>query len=140
MLVNVVFFADPGTSFLNIVIIYFIKGRQVKERIEYTSQSLNKMGRSNIDPRRESLAVSIRKFQDENTIAMYGLSKWFTIIFPQFCFQYSKKYCFVTLRIFSLFYDGWLDIRELANQLDRRDVLLKRECQPDETMNSMWWN
>ena len=33
MLVNVVFFAYPGTSFLNIVIIYFIKGRQVKERI-----------------------------------------------------------------------------------------------------------
>ena len=73
MLVNIVFFAYPGTSFLTIVIIYFIKGCQVKE--EYTSQSLNKMGRTNIDPRRESLAVSIRKCPDENTIAMYGLSK-----------------------------------------------------------------
>ena len=33
MLVNVVFFGYHATSFLNIVIIYFIKGRQVKERI-----------------------------------------------------------------------------------------------------------
>ena len=33
MLVNVVFFAYPETSFLSIVIIYFIKGRQVKEKI-----------------------------------------------------------------------------------------------------------
>ena len=34
MLVNVdvVFFAYPGTRFLNIVIIYLIKGRQVKEQ------------------------------------------------------------------------------------------------------------
>ena len=32
MLVNVVFFAYPGTSFLNIVINFF-KGRQVKKRI-----------------------------------------------------------------------------------------------------------
>ena len=71
MLVNVVFFAYPGKSFLNIVITYFIKGRQVKERVN----SLNKTGRTNIDPRRESLAVSIRNCQDENTIAMYGLSK-----------------------------------------------------------------
>ena len=33
MLVNVVFFAYPETSFLNIVFVYFIKGHQVKERI-----------------------------------------------------------------------------------------------------------
>ena len=33
MLVNVVFFAYPRTRFLNIVMIYFIKGLQVKERI-----------------------------------------------------------------------------------------------------------
>ena len=95
MLVDVVFFAYPETSFLNIVILYFSKG--VKWKSEYTSQSLNKMGRTKIDPRRELLAVSIRKCQDENTIAMYGLSKWFTIIFPQFCFQHSKiLFCNIT--------------------------------------------
>ena len=33
MLVNVVFFAYPGTSFLNIVMIFLSKGRQVKERV-----------------------------------------------------------------------------------------------------------
>ena len=85
------------------------------------------MGRTNIDARRESLAVSIRKCQDENTIPMYGLSKWFTIILPQFCFQHSKiLFCNITNFLLILWwltgYD-WLDMRELVNQLDRRDVL-----------------
>ena len=87
MLVNVVFFAYPETSFLNIVSICIFKGCQVKVSVRV---SLNKMGGNDIDPRRESLPVFIRKCQDENTIAMYGLSKCLTIIFPQFCFQQSK--------------------------------------------------
>ena len=63
------------------------------------------MRRTNIDPRRESLPMSIRKRQDENTIAMYGLSSDLQSNFRSFIFN-IPKYCFVTLRIFSLFYDG----------------------------------
>ena len=46
-----------------------------RTNIDPRRESLEQMERTNIDPRRESLAVSIRKCQDENTIAMYGLSK-----------------------------------------------------------------
>ena len=74
MLFNVVFFAYPGTSFFKHCN-YLCYQRTSSERANTPVNSLNKTGRTNIDPRRESLAVFIRKCQDENTIAMYGLSK-----------------------------------------------------------------
>ena len=43
MLINEVFFAYVVNSFLNIVIVYFFKGCQVKS--EYTNQWHNNMGK-----------------------------------------------------------------------------------------------
>ena len=60
-------------SFLKIVIVYFFKGYQV--RSECTNQWQYKMGRIYINLRSGSLAVSIRRRQEANTVTMYGLSK-----------------------------------------------------------------
>ena len=80
--IKVVFFAYLVNSFLNIVIVYYFKGRTEQDR-------------KDMELRSESLAVSIRRYQDANTMTMYGLSKsfWtFTIKFS-FSFQYFKIFC-----------------------------------------------
>ena len=57
-----------------------------------------------MEPRNRSLPVFTWRCQDAKTIAMYGLSKSFTI---KFLLVFNiLKYSFVTLRIFSSFYDG----------------------------------
>ena len=105
MLVNVdvVFFAYPGTRFLNIVIIFY-QGTS-SERANTPVNLLNKMGTTNIDPRRESLAMSSEnvkmKIPSQCTFCQSDLESYF----HSFVFN-ILKYCFVTLRIFSLFYDG----------------------------------
>ena len=81
------------------------------------------------DPRNESLPVSNRWCQNANTNAMYGLSNSFTIKFDnrvKFCLVINiLKYCFVTLQMFSFFYDGWRDMSLVVTyrrNVDRRNV------------------
>ena len=79
-------------------------------------------------------------YQDANTSTMYGLSKSFTIKFP-FSFN-ILKYCFVTLRIFSLFYDGSRDMSVVVTYWTEVMFYEERgrmpsDCQPDESMNRM---
>ena len=73
MLVNVVFFPYPGTSFFKHYNYLFFQ-RTSSERANTPVNSLNKMGRTNIDPRRESLAVSIRKCLSGNLELMIPAS------------------------------------------------------------------
>ena len=74
------------------------------EKVNTRSKDRKRWERIDIDLRSESLAVSIT-CKDENTIAMYGLSKSFTIKFSSTVVSNILKY-FVTLIFFSLSYDA----------------------------------
>ena len=76
-----------------------------------TNQLQNKMGKIDLDPRSESLVVSIKRCQDANAVTLYDLSKLFTVKFSEI-FAHFLKY-FVTF-IFSLSYDGWRDMSVLV--------------------------
>ena len=75
--------------------------------------------------------MSISRCQDADTIAMYGLSKSFTIKFP---FRYSKI-LFLTL-ILTLFYDGWRDTNMVVTYWTDEMSYEESVCLPCETINS----
>ena len=87
-----------------------------------------------MDLRSKSPPVSIRRCQYANTV------RFVKTIYNQISRLFSNilKHCFVTLSIFSLFYDGW---RDMSNQYgsylrDRRDVLWSERGQAGETIKS----
>ena len=83
-------------------IVHFSKDfkRVPTEKVNTPSEDRTRWERIDIDLRSESPAVSIRS-KDENTIAMYGLSKSFTIKFSSTVVSNILEY-FETLFFFSL--------------------------------------
>ena len=87
-----------------------------------------------MEPRNESRRVFNRRCQDANTIAMYGLSKSFTI---KFLLVFNiRKYSFCNITNSVLILWRLTEYECGCYLLDRRNVLW-RKCQPNGTMNSM---
>ena len=102
----------------------------------FQSQNRTRRERIDIDLRSESLTASMRRCQDANTVTTYGLSKsfWtFTIKFS-FSFQYFKIFFNINSVLLLLRVD-WIWVSLLPT--GPTWCFMKRECIPDEAINSV---